>query len=145
MIKTADSKRFLENIKHKKMITFSFNHLALSVKDVNLSINFYQKVLKLEEVENTASDSNTRWLSLGEGKQLHLIPRPHLEVKTNKAIHFALTAANINSFIEHLIDLKVAYTDWKDTPEKDYVRKDGIQQVYFQDPDGYWVEVNNAL
>ena len=32
------------------------------------------------------------------------------------------------------------YSDWKNTPNKDYVRDDGIKQVYFQDPDGYWIE-----
>jgi len=23
------------------------------------------------------------------------------------------------------------------------LRPDGIQQIYFQDPDGYWIEVND--
>ncbi|NND11376.1 MAG: VOC family protein, partial [Flavobacteriaceae bacterium] len=50
------------------MPSFLFDHIALSVKDVDASIAFYQKVLDLKEIENTASDSKTRWLSLGEGK-----------------------------------------------------------------------------
>jgi len=70
------------------MHAFVFNHIALSVKDVGESIEFYQKVFHLEEIENTASESKTRWLSFGEGKQLHLIPRPTAEIKTNKAVHF---------------------------------------------------------
>jgi catechol 2,3-dioxygenase-like lactoylglutathione lyase family enzyme len=55
------------------MRTFSFNHIALSVKDVDTSIDFYQKVFYFKEIKNTASISKTRWLSIGEGKQLHLI------------------------------------------------------------------------
>ncbi|WP_299678495.1 VOC family protein [uncultured Dokdonia sp.] len=125
------------------MITFSFNHIALSVKDVDASIAFYQKVFQLEEIKNTASDSKTRWLSLGEGKQLHLIPRPNAEIKINKAVHFALATSDIDTFITHLAALNIEYSDWKNTPNKDYVRNDGIKQVYFQDPDGYWIEVNN--
>jgi len=62
------------------MSKFTFNHIALSVKDVNQSIDFYKKVLELEEIKNTASHSKTRWLSLGEGKQLHLIPRPDFKI-----------------------------------------------------------------
>ncbi|HAA22586.1 MAG TPA: hypothetical protein DCR93_31915 [Cytophagales bacterium] len=58
------------------MPTFTFNHLALFVKDVAESVNFYQRVFQLSEIPNSASTSNTCWLSLGEGKQLHLIPRP---------------------------------------------------------------------
>ena len=127
------------------MPTFIFNHIALSVKDVDASIAFYQKVFQLEEIENTASSSAPRWLSLGEGKQLHLIPRPDAEIKTNKALHFALSTADVGLFIEHLDNLAITYSDWRDTPTKDYIRNDGIRQVYFQDIDGYWIEVNEAV
>ena len=127
------------------MPTFTFNHIALSVKDVEASVYFYQEVFKFEEIENTASTSNTRWLSLGKGRQLHLIPRPDAEIKTNKAVHFALATTDVTSFIRHLDALGIDYSDWRDTPKKDYIRKDGIRQVYFQDPDGYWVEVNNDV
>ncbi len=127
------------------MFSFLFNHIALSVKDVDQSVAFYQKVLQLEEIKNTASDSKTRWLSLGEGKQLHLIPRPNSEIKINKAVHFALSTTDINALIKHLEALKIDYSDWKDTPNKDYIRKDKVKQVYFQDPNGYWVEINNAI
>ena len=124
------------------MSPFIFNHIALAVKDVDESLEFYQDVFQFEEIENTASNSKTRWLSIGEGKQLHLIPRPDAEIKTNKAVHFALSTANLDSFITFLEVLKIPYSDWLDTPKKDYIRKDGIKQIYFQDPNGYWIEVN---
>lgn len=127
------------------MLTLSLNHIALSVKDVNESVEFYQKVLQLEEIQNTASNSKTRWLSIGEGKQLHLIPRPNADIKTNKAVHFALSTPDYDAFLTILHKLELDYTDWLDTPNKDYVRKDGIRQVYFQDPNGYWVEVNSDV
>ncbi|WP_299438878.1 VOC family protein [uncultured Aquimarina sp.] len=127
------------------MRTFLFNHIALSVKNVDKTIEFYQKVFQLKEIQNTASDSKTRWLSLGEGKQLHLIPRPNSEIKINKAVHFALTTSDLNSFVIYLKELKIDYSDWRDTPNKDYIRKDGIKQVYFQDPNGYWIEVNDDI
>lgn len=127
------------------MHSFSVNHIAISVQDVTRSITFYQKVLQLKEIENTASNSNTRWLVFNDGRQLHLIPRPEEEIKTNKAVHFALSTPHLDSFIKHLQSLAVSYSDWIGTPDKNYVRKDGIQQFYFQDPDGYWVEVNNDV
>ncbi|EDP97254.1 VOC family protein [Kordia algicida OT-1] len=125
------------------MHTFSFNHIALSVKDVDKSVVFYQKIFQFKEIENTASNSTTRWLAIGNGKQLHLIPRPDAEIKTNKAVHFALATPNFNAFVNFLEELKLPYSDWRNTPKKDYIRKDGIKQVYFQDPDNYWIEVNN--
>ena len=124
------------------MPAFTFNHLALSVTDVDASVDFYQKVLQLKEIENTASNSKTRWLSLNEGKQLHLIPRPDFKIVTNKAVHIALATANVAAFVRHLDKLQITWSDWRDTPERNYIRKDGIRQVYFQDPDGYWIEVN---
>ena len=127
------------------MSSFTLNHIAISVKNVDESIAFYQKVFGLKEIENTASNSQTRWLLLAENKQLHIIPRPKLEVKTNKAVHFALSTSDLDSFIQHLNALNIEYSDWKNTITKDYVRKDGIHQFYIQDPDGYWIEINNAL
>jgi lactoylglutathione lyase len=124
-------------------MTFSFNHIALSVKDVDESVQFYQKVLQLEEIENTASDSPTRWLSLNEGKQLHLIPRPNFEITINKAVHFALSTPDLAVIIARLRSLKIEFSDWKDIPNSVHVRKDGIKQIYFQDPNGYWIEIND--
>jgi lactoylglutathione lyase len=126
------------------MNSFTFDHIALSVRDVAKSVRFYQHVFDLTEIENTAAKSATRWLSLGEGKELHLIPRPEAEIKTNKAVHFALTTARFDAFIQKLIKLEIPYSDWPNSPNKDYVRNDGIRQVYFQDPNGYWIEVNDA-
>ena len=126
------------------MFTISFNHIALSVKDVDQSIEFYQKVLGLKEIENTASSSKTRWLSLGEEKQLHLIPRPDSEIRINKAVHFALSTTDLHSVIARLVKLNIDYYDWHGKPNSIHVRKDGFKQVYFQDPNGYWIEINNV-
>lgn len=125
------------------MPTLTFNHIALSVSDVDASIAFYQKVFQFKEIKNTASDSKTRWLSIGEGKQLHLIPRPNADIKTNKAVHFAFTTSDLNSFITHLKELKIEFSDWHNKPNTVYIRNDGIKQIYFQDPNGYWIEIND--
>jgi len=61
------------------MNSFTFDPIALSVRDVAKSVRFYQHVFDLTEIENTAAKSATRWLSLGEGKELHLIPRPEAD------------------------------------------------------------------
>ncbi len=127
------------------MHTFSFNHIALSVKDVDASVAFYQKIFQFKEIKNTASNSKTRWLSFDGNKQLHLIPRPNAKIKTNKAVHFALSTHHLNSFVMLLEELEIPYSNWLDTPNKIHIRKDGIQQVYFQDPDNYWIEINDDL
>lgn len=124
---------------------FQFNHIALAVKDVDESIEFYQKVFGFNEIKNTASKSKTRWLSLNQNKELHLIPRPEAGIKIVKEVHFALTTKRINDFVQHLSTLEIAYEDWMGNPNTIHTRDDGIKQVYFQDPNGYWIEVNNAV
>ena len=127
------------------MPNFSFDHIAISVKDVDESISFYKKVFDFKEIANTASTSKTRWLLLDDKIQLHVIPRPDFKVVTNKAVHFALSTKNLISFSEHLEDLNIDFSDWIGSVNKDYVRADGVLQIYFQDPNGYWIEVNNAV
>lgn len=52
---------------------FTFNHMALSVKDVNASADFYKKVFQFTDIPNRSAIEGIRWLSMGEDKELHLI------------------------------------------------------------------------
>jgi len=124
--------------------SFSFDHSALSVKNVNISAEFYKNVLKLEEITNRTKKVGIRWISLGGGKELHLISTIKGNITITKAVHMALKCANFDKFIQSLIDQNITYSDWDGTLNKVTIRADGIQQIYFQDPDGYWIEVNSV-
>jgi len=124
--------------------SFTFNHIALSVKDLDKSASFYKDVLQLQEITNKTKMEGIRWFSLGEGKELHLISLLKEPVTINKAVHFALTAPNLDAFVKKLNTMKIPYSDWPGTPNKINMRADGIQQIYLQDPDGYWIEVNST-
>ncbi|HEU4789723.1 MAG TPA: VOC family protein [Flavobacterium sp.] len=123
---------------------FSFNHLSLSVKDLDSSCDFYKNILGLQEITNRTKMEGIRWFSLGEGKELHLISTIKDSVTINKAIHLGITTSNFDSFVSKLDNLKIKYSDWVGTPNKVNVRADGIKQIYFQDPNGYWIEVNSV-
>lgn len=122
---------------------FTFNHLALSVKDLNRSVAFYINVFQLPEITNRTANPNIRWISLNEGKELHLISNAE-PVTINKSVHLALTATNLDTFIKRLAELNVPYGDWSGKANAVTTRADGIKQIYLQDPDGYWIEINNA-
>ena len=38
------------------------------------------------------------------------------------------------------------HKNWRGRPCHNslHVRQDGIRQIYFQDPDGHWIEINDA-
>ena len=120
------------------------NHLALSVKDVDRSIEFYKRVLQLEEITNRTAMSGIRWLQLGEGKELHLIATVKEDVKINKAVHLGLSTTDFDGFVARLRELKIDFSDWPGKPNAINQRADGVKQIYFQDLDGYWIEVNNG-
>jgi lactoylglutathione lyase len=122
---------------------FRYNHLALSVKDVDRSAEFYMKVLRLPEILNRSKIEGVRWFVFADGLELHLISAIKQDVVTNKALHLALTTSNLDDFIKTLNTNKIAYSDWPGNPQKINIRADGIKQVFFQDPDGYWIEVNS--
>ena len=129
----------------KSAFTFTFDHLALSVKDVDRSAEFYKNVLNLQEITNRTEIPGIRWFSFGEGKELHLISIISEEVTLNKAVHLALTSTSFDEFVKVLEKFNVQYSDWPGTPNTVNMRTDGIKQIYFQDPDGYWIEVNNVV
>ncbi|PVX45112.1 catechol 2,3-dioxygenase-like lactoylglutathione lyase family enzyme [Flavobacterium sp. 103] len=123
---------------------FSFNHVSLSVKDLDSTCDFYKNTLGLQEITNRTKKEGIRWFSLGEGKELHLISTVKEPVTINKAIHLGLTTPNFDSFVNKLDKLKIKYNDWEGNLNKITIRADGIKQIYLQDPNGYWIEVNSV-
>ena len=125
-------------------IDITFNHVALSVADVDRSTAFYREVFGLEEIVNRTEIEGIRWLSLGEGKELHLISVIREPVTLNKAVHFALTTPDFDRFVETLRDAGVGFGSFAGDAGEITLRADGARQVYLQDPDGYWIEVNSV-
>lgn len=122
----------------------NFNHDALLVADVDKSATFYSDVLGLKDIVNRTEKPGRRWLSMGNGTELHLIVGDPTPVYITKSIHFALTANDFKGFVENLKAREIAYSSWEGEDNKISIRADGIGQVYIQDLDGYWIEINSA-
>ena len=119
--------------------------MALSVKDVNRSAEFYKTVMNLPEITNRTEMKGIRWFSLGNNQELHLISILPGTVTITKAVHLGLSSSHLDAFIKKLAALKIIYSDWPGKPNTVNIRADGIKQIFFQDPDGYWIEVNDAV
>lgn len=128
-------------------LTLTFNHVALYVSDLDRSVDFYGGTLNLRELSRSARSPGVRWFSLGEGKELHLIAPEYFNgdaVRTNKAVHFALTTRRFDDLLK-LLDAKgIAYGNWNETPKAVEIRSDGAKQIFLRDPDGYWIEINSV-
>jgi lactoylglutathione lyase len=125
-------------------IKLTFNHQALSVRDIDKSVAFYKNVLQLTEIENRTKVAGRRWFSLGEGLELHLISMPEEKIVVSKSVHLALTTPTFDALVKMLDGKIIAYSDFPGAPKKITLRADGVRQIFFQDPDGYWIEVNSV-
>lgn len=123
---------------------FTFDHHALSVKDLDASAKFYGDFLGLKEMEDAAQNPAIRWFVLRDGRQLHLIQTEEKDISLTKTVHFSFAVKHFDKFVAHLRELKVPFYDWLGLPGKIAQRPDGIRQVYIQDPDGYWIEINDV-
>ena len=117
-----------------------FNHIALYVADLKQSAAFYQNIIDAEIIPDPFQDDRHIWLKNGEHNQLHLIAGSRRPDTGN--IHFAFSVTSVEEFVGRLKNARIRYDDGHGQANQVRMRPDGIKQIYFQDPDGYWIEIN---
>jgi lactoylglutathione lyase len=122
----------------------SLNHIALHVFDLEKSVRFYIETIGLDTIPEPFHDGNHIWLSIGYKSHLHLIGGAKPAIDRDKNTHLCFTVPSVEKFLERLKKINWPYEDWAGALGKVTNRVDGVKQVYFQDPDGYWIEVNDA-
>jgi lactoylglutathione lyase len=124
---------------------FWLDHISLLVSEIRRSLTFYTEVLGLPEIENKAERSHVRWVGLGDGRAIHLVQREHSPPGDRPInTHFALSSPDLDSVMERLASKGVPFGNLDGPNRKVTVRADGVRAVYLQDPDGHWLEINDA-
>lgn len=121
---------------------FKKDHDALMVKDLDKSAEFYIEVFGLKEIYNAGLSEKHRWFQFDDKVQLHIIERSE-DFKPHKGAHMALHTDDLEGFMEFLKSRKVHFENWPGEANTTNTRPDGIKQIYIEDPDGYWIEVND--
>ncbi|WP_026896958.1 VOC family protein [Daejeonella oryzae] len=121
----------------------SLNHIALYVQNLQVSTEFYRDIVGLDTIPEPFKDGKHTWFTLGIAGQLHLISGSGESQVHNKNSHLCFSVNSIESFISKLDSNKIEYINWKGDSKSPTIRVDGVMQIYFQDPNGYWIEVNN--
>lgn len=126
----------------------SLDHLVLTVRDIDATVAFYERVLGMRAVQFTPADGSRR-VALAFGRQkinLHqqgreFEPKAETPMPGSADLCF-LTAKPLDDVIAHLKACDVAIAEGP-------VRRTGatgpILSVYLRDPDGNLLEISNAL
>lgn len=120
------------------------DHIAIYVIDLQKSSAFYRDVLGLDSLPEPFRDGKHAWFAVGQGKELHIIEGATSRTDQPKRNHTCFRIASLQDFITRLTKAGIAYEDLQGAPGAITLRPDGIQQIYFRDPDGYWIEMNDA-
>lgn len=127
----------------KKKGTVALNHIAVYVSDLKIAEEFYQSVFDLEMIPEPFKDGLHTWFSIGAAGQLHLIEGAERNLSFDRNNHICFSVASMDEFTAKLKVKQISYENWAGRQGEITNRVDGIKQIYFKDPDGHWLEVND--
>src|SRR5262245_52821502 len=111
------------------------DHIALHVEDVERSVAFYTRVLRLAPIPRPAFTFPGAWFRLGECQELHLIgQRTEPVYSRSRGNHWALMVDDMDAWEAHFQRIGTPYTPRRTRP-------DGAFQIYVTDPDGHTIEL----
>lgn len=124
--------------------TTTIDHVALLVQNLDSSAVFYTRLFGLSELPNAFPKARVKWYRLGGQVQLHLIEGLKAPVQLPQLAHLCLSVPTVDGFVLKLKKAGIAYCNGVGVPNTVTVRGDGVKQVFLQDPNGYWLEANDA-
>lgn len=119
------------------------NHIAIYVKDLMKSTAFYTHIVNLDTIPEPFHDGKHTWFSVGDNSHLHLIQGAKDITTHDKNSHLCFSVPSVEEVIARLDKNGIGYQNWAGEKKSVTTRVDGIKQIYFNDPDGYWIEINN--
>jgi lactoylglutathione lyase len=100
-------------------------------------------VLQLDTIPEPFHDGKHTWFSISEDSHLHLIQGAAAITEHDKNSHLCFSVPSVEDVISKLKQHNIAYESWLGKASEITTRVDGIKQIYFRDPDGFWIEINN--
>ena len=120
------------------------NHIAVYVVDLKISTAFYKDIVGLDTIPEPFHDGRHTWFSVGPKSHLHVISGATTKTAHDKNAHLCFSVVSVPEFVKVLAKNKVEYENWAGEKMTITTRVDGVKQIYFKDPDGYWIEINDA-
>ncbi|MBC7651590.1 MAG: VOC family protein [Deinococcales bacterium] len=119
------------------------NHTAIYVVNLEASKYFYQHIIGLDTLTEPFKDGKHAWFKTGQGIAMHIIEGAPVKKEYYKNQHTCFSVASIALFTYALKKENICWEDRDGAKHAITKRVDGVQQIWLQDPDGYWVEIND--
>jgi Lactoylglutathione lyase and related lyases len=119
------------------------NHIALYVTDLKTSTHFYQNIIGLDTIPEPFHDGRHTWFSIGAQGHLHIISGAKTKPSREKNTHLCFSVPSVEEFTAILKKNNISFENWAGEKNTITKRVDGVKQIYFTDPDGYWIEIND--
>jgi lactoylglutathione lyase len=129
---------------YAQQIKPTLNHIAVYVHSLKTSTDFYQNILHLDTIPEPFHDGRHTWFAIGGSAHLHLIQGAKEITAHEKNSHLCFSIADIKDMTAILEQHNIEYENWAGEKHAVTTRVDGVHQIYFKDPDGYWLEINDA-
>lgn len=141
---SLDSKNNTKDTKAKSF-NLTLQHTTVVVSNFAESKRFYTEILGLKDLNADWLPKNQMFISLGNNLELHVGEVPGVEIRPSTFNHFAISTNDLPGYLEHLNSQGVDHYSLGGE-RKHFVQKrpDGVSQTFIQDPDGYWIEINDA-
>jgi lactoylglutathione lyase len=120
------------------------NHTAIFVKDLKATKLFYGDIIGLDTIPEPFHDGKHAWYKIGPGISMHVIQGATERKEYYKNQHTCFSVASVEAFTEILKKHNIGFEDVTGRKSSITTRVDGVKQIWLQDPDGYWVEINDA-
>ncbi|MEN9701475.1 MAG: hypothetical protein RIR55_795 [Bacteroidota bacterium] len=119
------------------------NHTAIYVMNIPVAGNFYSNIIGLDTIAEPFHDGKHIWYKTGEHTMLHVIQGADQKKEYYKNQHTCFTVPDFTAFTNKLLKINWSYEDVAGNKNKITTRVDGVHQIWLQDPDGYWLEIND--
>ena len=134
------SQAIAQNNKPKATI----DHVAIFVVELQKEQAFYRDIIQLDTLAEPFHDNKHAWFSIGNGIAMHIIQGAQQPKEYFKNNHFCFSVESLTDFTKRLLSQKLAFEDVNGKQNAITTRIDGVHQIWLKDPEGYWVEVNDA-
>jgi len=120
------------------------NHVAIYVVDLQKTKAFYNDMFQLDTIPEPFHDGKHAWYSIAPGVAMHVIQGADSPKKYYQNNHICFSVQSVEAFVQKLRAAQMQWYNANGNAGVITTRIDGVKQIWVTDPDGYWIEVNDA-